>query len=299
MKEIVILSGKGGAGKTSLTAALAALAENAVLCDADVDAADLHLLLAPETRERHDFVGGGKAHIDVERCSRCGKCLEMCRFAAISQDLRVDDLACEGCGVCAWFCPEQAVELREHLCGEWFISHTRFGMMAHAALGVAEENSGRLVSLIRREAAALAKRQGQDLLITDGPPGVGCPVIACLAGAALVVMVVEPTVSGRHDMARLMALTRHFRVPTALVINKSDINAEMSAAIVVEAAQNSIQLLGHVAFSPLFTRAMLAAQTIIEYAPASEPARAIQEIWRKLVTIIASQSATLPMSPPR
>jgi MinD superfamily P-loop ATPase len=196
MREIVVLSGKGGTGKTSLTGAFARLAENCVVCDADVDAADLHLLLKPEVEQRSDFMGGGVAVIDPNRCTFCGRCRELCRFEAISPDYVVDAIACEGCGVCVDLCPEKAVDFPIKKCGEWYRSSTASGPMIHARLGIAEENSGKLVSLVRRQARDVAEESGRDLILTDGPPGIGCPVIASLGGATLVVLVVEPTLSG-------------------------------------------------------------------------------------------------------
>ncbi|MBU4480684.1 4Fe-4S binding protein, partial [Patescibacteria group bacterium] len=178
MREIVIISGKGGTGKTSLTAAFAALAKNSVLCDADVDAADLHLLMQPEIRQQTDFMGGGIAVINPDLCIGCGTCMELCRFEAITDRFEVDTIRCEGCGVCVDFCPEKAIDFPTKRCGEWYLSDTRFGPMVHARLGIAEENSGKLVSLIRKEVRQLAEERGADLVITDGPPGIGCPVIA-------------------------------------------------------------------------------------------------------------------------
>ena len=191
MHEIVVISGKGGTGKTSLTAALASLAKDAVFCDADVDAADLHLLLHPTINNQHDFIGGSKASIRQNACTQCGLCRQMCRFEAISTDFVVDHIACEGCGVCVDFCPEKAIDFNPQLCGQWFLSDTRFGSLVHARLGIAEDNSGKLVHLVRKEAAALAEEKGAKLILTDGPPGIGCPVIAAIGGASLVLVVVE------------------------------------------------------------------------------------------------------------
>ena len=228
MREMVVVSGKGGTGKTSLTAAFASLAGENVLCDADVDAADLHLLLKPEVRRRTDFMGGGKAVIDPGLCTRCGLCRDLCRFAAIDPDYLVDGIACEGCGVCVDLCPAQAIDFPVQKCGEWFISDTRLGPMVHARLGIAEENSGKLVSCIRQEARKLAEERGLELIITDGPPGIGCPVIAAIGGATALALIVEPTVSGLHDMTRLADLAAHFRVPCLLCVNKFDLNVEMT-----------------------------------------------------------------------
>jgi MinD superfamily P-loop ATPase len=231
IREIVIVSGKGGTGKTSLTAAFAALAKNSILCDADVDAADLHLLMQPEVQAQTDFMGGSKAVIDPDLCTGCGTCRTLCRFDAISDRYEVDPIRCEGCGVCVDFCPEQAIGFPVQRCGEWYVSATRFGPMVHARLGIAEENSGRLVSLIRTETKKRAEERGLDLILTDGPPGIGCPVIAAIGGATALVIVVEPTVSGIHDMERVVDLAAHFRVPGMVIVNKFDLNVGMTEAI--------------------------------------------------------------------
>ena len=221
IREIVVISGKGGTGKTSLTAAFAALAENAVLADCDVDAADLHLILNPKVRETRDFSGGRIARIRAEACIGCQRCAEICRFGAvrlsdISNDVvaktfAVDPVSCEGCGVCVHFCPVKAIDFDEAINGQWFISETRFGPMVHAKLGIAEENSGKLVSLIRKETKRVAEEAGRSLMIVDGSPGIGCPVIASISGADLVLVVTEPTLSGQHDLERGGEIDRPFR----------------------------------------------------------------------------------------
>ncbi|MBT8368300.1 MAG: ATP-binding protein, partial [Deltaproteobacteria bacterium] len=199
MKELIVISGKGGTGKTSLMAAFSSLAENKVLCDTDVDAADLHLIMDPDVIRHTDFQSGNTAVIRKDHCSECDLCREMCRFNAISADYIVNPIDCEGCGVCVHFCPEKAIDFPENTCGEWFVSDTRFGPMVHARLGIAEENSGKLVTLVRQEARKIAEEKNLDLILTDGPPGVGCPVIASIGGASAVLIVTEPTVSGKHD----------------------------------------------------------------------------------------------------
>ncbi len=243
IREIVVISGKGGTGKTSLTASFASLAEEAVFCDADVDAADLHLLLSPQIEQRHPFMGGGLAVVEPEKCTGCGTCRSVCHFAAISSDFVVDPIACEGCGVCVDFCPEGAIDFPVQQCGEWFISSSRFGPMVHARLGIAEENSGKLVSLVRKEVRSLAEECGKELIITDGPPGIGCPVIAAISGASALVLVVEPTVSGLHDMERVAELARHFRVPAQIIVNKADLNMEMTGKIEAWAVEQGLPLL--------------------------------------------------------
>lgn len=282
MKELVVLSGKGGTGKTSIMASFAALAENSVFCDADVDAADLHLLLNPDIKERSDFRGGGEAVIRPESCTGCGVCRDLCRWQAIDETFQVDPVACEGCGVCVWFCPEKAIDFPVKTCGQWLISDTRFGPMVHARLGIAEENSGKLVTLVRQEAKKLAENQNRELIITDGPPGVGCPVIASLGGATGLLIVSEPTVSGFHDMDRVAQLASYFKVPAMVCINKSDLNPEMTGQIEDYAKKNGLPVLGKIPFDPVFVEAMVQGQTVLEFSPASEAAQAIQNIWQKI-----------------
>jgi MinD superfamily P-loop ATPase len=282
MQELVILSGKGGTGKTSIMASFASLVQNSALCDADVDAADLHLLLAPENRAVHDFLGGGEAVIRADRCTECGICRDLCKWKAIGDDFKVDPIACEGCGVCVWFCPEKAIDFPVKTCGQWFVADTRFGPLVHARLGIAEENSGKLVALVRQEVRKLAEEQGRSLILTDGPPGVGCPVIASLGGATGLFIVTEPTVSGLHDMARVVQLAAHFKVPAMACINKYDLNEAMTGEIEAFAEKNGLPLLGNIPFDPAFVEAMVQGQTVMEYRPASQAAGAIKDIWRKI-----------------
>jgi len=279
VKELVVISGKGGTGKTSLMAAFASLAENKVLCDADVDAADLHLLMDPDIKERHDFQGGSTAIINPNKCTQCGLCRDLCRWNAISEAFEVDPIECEGCGVCVDFCPEDAIDFPIKTCGKWYISSTRFGPMVHARLGIAEENSGKLVALVRQEAKKLAEKNKLDLLITDGPPGVGCPVIASLGGASAVLVVAEPTVSGLHDMERVAQLAAHFKVPGMVCVNKFDLNFDQTEAIEKLAKENKMTVVGRVPFDPVFTESMVKGQTVLEYVGNSEIRSSISEIW--------------------
>ena len=282
MKEIVIISGKGGTGKTSIVAAFAALAENKVLCDADVDAADLHLIMDPTIKEHHDFESGYTAMINQESCTNCGLCRDLCRWNAISEDFVVDPIECEGCGVCYYFCPENAIEFPLNTCGEWYLSETRFGPMAHARLGIGEENSGKLVTLIRQEGKKLAEEKNLDLLLTDGPPGIGCPVIASLGGATAVLIVSEPTVSGRHDMERVAELAAFFKVPAMVCVNKFDLNPGEAEAIEAFARERNVGVIGRVPFEPVFTRAMVQGKSIVEFDGHSEGSRAVKDIWERL-----------------
>ncbi len=282
MKELIIISGKGGTGKTSLMAAFASLAENTVLCDADVDAADLHLIMDPEVRKRHDFQSGNTAVIDQDKCTECGVCLDLCRWNAISNDFEVNPIECEGCGVCVHFCPEKAIDFPVNTCGEWYISDTRFGPMVHARLGIAQENSGKLVSLVRQEARKLAEEKNLELILSDGPPGVGCPVIASIGGATAVLIVTEPTVSGKHDMERVVQLADHFKVPAMICVNKFDLNLELTRDIENFAKEKGLSCLGRIPFDPIFIKAMVQAQTIFEYNTESKVGQAIKQIWENL-----------------
>lgn len=283
MKELVIISGKGGTGKTTLTAAFAALAGDRVLCDADVDAADLHLLMDPKIKKRSDFKGGSIAVINQDKCTECGLCRELCRFDAIGENFVVDSIECEGCGVCVDFCPENAIDFPIQTCGEWFVSDTRFGPMVHARLGIAEENSGKLVTLIRQEAKKLAQEKNLGLILTDGPPGIGCPVIASMGGASAVLIVTEPTVSGIHDMERVAQLAAHFKIPAMVCVNKYDLNPNQALAIEKIAKEHEITFLGNIAFDPVFTKSMIAGKTLIEYDNDSTVAKEVKTIWSGVV----------------
>ena len=286
MREVIVISGKGGTGKTSLMAAFSSLAENKVLCDADVDAADLHLILEPAVVRRADFQSGNSALINNDLCTECGLCREMCRFNAISADYIVNHIDCEGCGVCVHFCPEAAIDFPENTCGEWFVSDTRFGPMVYARLGIAEENSGKLVTLVRQEARKLGKESNLELILSDGPPGVGCPVIASIGGASAVLIVTEPTVSGQHDMVRVAQLADHFRVPAMICVNKFDLNLERTRDIENFARDEGLSCLGRIPFDPIFTKAMVQGQTIFEYNSASSAGEAVHKIWDSLSNIL-------------
>lgn len=283
MREIVVVSGKGGTGKTSLAASFAMLAKNSVICDADVDAADMHLLLQPKVEKTTDFMGGGLAVINKSRCTECGRCLELCRFHAISEKYVVDPISCEGCGVCVDLCPEKAVDFPIQKCGEWYISSTRSGPMVHARLGIAQENSGKLVSLVRKEAKALAEERGFDLIVTDGPPGIGCPVIAAIGGATVLVVIVEPSMSGLHDMDRVVDLAAHFRVPGMVCINKYDLNLTMTETIEERARARNMMLLGRIPFDPLVVEAMVEGKNILEFRKESTTAGVIREVWKNII----------------
>jgi MinD superfamily P-loop ATPase len=295
MQELVVISGKGGTGKTSLVASLAALTGNTVLADCDIDAADLHLVLEPTILQREEFSGGARARIKPELCIACGKCELLCRFDAICFDgpdngsagktYRVDPIACEGCGVCAWFCSEKAIEFGPVVNGQWFVSNTRCGPMVHAKLGVAEANSGKLVSLVRAEARKIAEVRQLDLVLIDGAPGIGCPVIASIGGADLVLVVTEPTLSGLHDLERVADLTRHFGVETILGVNKWDLNEEIASRIELLAIERGMKLAGRVRYDPVVTEAQIMGLSVVEYAH-DGVAGDIRDLWSNVLGLL-------------
>jgi len=286
MKELVVISGKGGTGKTTLSACFAVLAKQKVLVDADVDAADLFILLEPEIKRREEFRSGSKAWINAQKCTQCGRCVELCRTCAITADFHVNRLDCEGCGVCARFCPAEAVEMLEVVSGEWFISETRYGPFVHAKLGIAEENSGKLVTLVRHQARLIAEERGLDWIIVDGPPGIGCPVISSVTGASAVLIVTEPTVSGIHDMKRVADLAAYFRVPRAVCINKWDINARMSEEIAAYCRGEGIPLIGRIPYDLVVSRALVRRKILVEYEPDGNASREVRSVWAGIRTLI-------------
>jgi MinD superfamily P-loop ATPase len=291
VQQIAVVSGKGGTGKTSLVACFAALSHNSVLADCDVDAADLHLLTDPRVVRREPFTGGKRAQIKPDECTACGKCEELCRFGAISIDdacdgsgsktFRVDPIACEGCGVCAWFCPEHAVEFLPAVNGEWFISETRFGPMIHARLGVAEENSGKLVSLVRSAARKIAEERGFNLVLIDGSPGIGCPVIASITGADLILVVTEPTLSGLHDLERVTDLASHFGIPAMVCMNKWDLNPGVAADIEARVLDWGLGLAGRVRYDRAVSEAQVQRKTAVE-TRRDGSAVDIRNVWNKV-----------------
>ncbi|MEJ2736883.1 MAG: ATP-binding protein [Anaerolineae bacterium] len=288
MKQLVILSGKGGTGKTSVAAALAHLASldmPIVLADADVDAANLELVLAPNKLEQHVFMGGQVAVIDPELCQLCDRCYEVCRFEAIipgDDTYRVDALACEGCASCVTQCPEGAIHSEEQQAGFWFRSDTRFGPLFHAHLFAAQENSGKLVTMVKQQGRLLALDEGRELLIVDGPPGIGCPVISANAGADLALLVTEPTVSGVHDLERILGTVNHFRVPALVLINKADVNPAHTASIEAYCRAQGIALVGKLPYDTVVTQAMVQGQPVTLYQPGGVMARALQGVWAQL-----------------
>lgn len=286
MREIVVISGKGGTGKTSVCAAFSHLAADKVICDLDVDAPDMHILLDPQVRVKEAFVSGNEAVIDRDACRRCGVCLDRCRFGAVRREgdaYVVDPLRCEGCGVCVALCPAHAIAFPDKECGEWYVSDTRFGPLVHAQLYPGQENSGRLVTLLKQQARQLAKERGLGLVLCDGSPGVGCPVISSLSGASLAVTVVEPTPSGRHDFERVAALCDHFRIPVAVLINKADLNPREEAAIRDVAAARGYTVVGSLPFDPAVTGSMIRRKALTETD--TPLAATLADIWDRVRTL--------------
>jgi MinD superfamily P-loop ATPase len=290
LREIVIISGKGGTGKTSLTAAFAHHSSDSIICDLDVDAPDLHLILHPENIRTREFISGNTAII-TDRCEQCGNCIDVCRFDAIKfRDPYpvVDPLKCEGCMVCVAMCPAGAIEFPEKQCGHWHLSETRFGPMVHAQLFPGEENSGRLVTLLKREAKALARERQSGLILSDGPPGIGCPVISALAGADLAVIVTEPTPSGIHDLKRVAELCEYFRLPAGVIINKCDLNPDQSNRIDAFCAKKEIAVLGKLPHDPAITEAMVRGLTVTEYLSNGLAAQ-LRKIWVEIERLVQVQ----------
>ncbi len=281
MKQVVVISGKGGTGKTTITASLASLAKPTVIADCDVDAPDLHLILKPEVKQRQDFQGRSKAVIDKDLCTECDICRQECRFDAISGDYVVDPYACDGCELCVHLCPVNAIRMEPERAGEWYISHTPYGPMVHARLDVAQENSGKLVTVVRNFARKVAEDEGFPCVLIDGPPGVGCPVISSVTGTDLAVVVTEPTVSGSHDLERAVQTAWQFRVPVWVVINKWDLNPNVTAEIESFCKANNIVVAAKVPFDEAVVEALVREKPIVEYSD-GPAAREVRHLWEGL-----------------
>lgn len=286
MKEIVVISGKGGTGKTSLTASFAELAgDTAIVVDCDVDAADMHLLLDPNFGKSEDFYSGYIAKINQDDCMQCGKCADVCRFDAIpiiNNKYIVDPIACEGCGYCARICPTETIEMNDAYSGKWFISETKFGsQMVHARLGIGADNSGKLVTKVKNEAKEIAVKENKDFIIVDGSPGIGCPVVSSLAGADFVVLVTEPSVSGLHDLKRVYELLKTFRLQAGCIINKSDLNFKITSEIKTFLEEENIIHLANLPYDESFTKAMTNGKTIVDFDN-GELKEKIESIWKNI-----------------
>jgi MinD superfamily P-loop ATPase len=282
MRQITVLSGKGGTGKTTITAAFTVLAKRIVVADCDVDAPNLHMLLHPEILEKKEFRGSRMAAIDETKCTKCGICRERCRFGAITQDFTVDPFSCEGCGVCAIVCPVNAVTLTERISGHVYISRIRYGFMVHALLKPGESNSGKLVTMVRQDAGLLAEREGIGLIVIDGPPGIGCPAIASVTGVDAGLVVTEPTLSGIHDLERAIQLLKHFNVRPFVCVNMYDINKDNTDRILKFCEENDVEVVGKIPFNPVVTEAMVNGKAVIEYSPGSDVAKEVAVMWRRL-----------------
>jgi MinD superfamily P-loop ATPase len=292
MKQLVVISGKGGTGKTIISACFATLAQKKVVADCDVDAANLYLLLHPEIQETHQFTGGMKARIEQENCIACGQCIDTCRFSAISEsdvgEVIIDPISCEGCGVCSYICPEEAIKMENSISGEWFVSQTKYGPFVHARLGIAEENSGKLVTEVRKKAKEIAEKEKLDLAIIDGPPGIGCPVIASLSGTDLALVVTEPSLSGIHDMERVIQMAHHFKTQTACCINKYDLNLKNSAQIENWCEKKSVPLVGKISFDEQVTKSLVQRIPLTEYTNNSV-SKEIKAMWHKLDKLLTRE----------
>jgi len=280
VKQVTILSGKGGTGKTTITGSFAALAEEPVLADCDVDASNLHLILNPVVKKTVEFRGLNLAEIDPEKCTRCGLCMKLCRFNAI-HEYTVNPIHCEGCKVCVVNCPVEAISFNERVCGHAYLSETEYGPMSHARLTPGMENSGKLVTLVRQNAAKLAEETGRELVLVDGPPGIGCPVIASLSNVDAAVAVVEPTLSGIHDLKRALQLLEHFEITPGVIINKYDLNLENTASIRGFCEECEIPVLGMIPFDENVTKAMVQAKPVVVFSPDSPASLAIREVWNE------------------
>ena len=285
MKQLVIISGKGGTGKTIISACFATLAQKKVVADCDVDASNLYLLLHPEIQETHQFSGGMEARIEQEKCTGCGECVNTCRFGAIAEkdegEVIIDPISCEGCGVCSYICPVEAIKMEPSVSGEWFVSQTKYGPFVHARLGIAEESSGKLVTEVRKKAKEIAENDKLNFIIIDGPPGIGCPVIASLSGTDLALVVTEPSLSGIHDMERVIQMAHYFKTQTACCISKYDLNLQNSAQIESWCEKNSIPLVGKIPFDEEVTKSMVQGIPLTEYTNNSV-SKEIKKMWQKL-----------------
>ena len=281
VNEIAVISGKGGTGKTTVCAALGVIADDVVMADCDVDAPDLHILLQPSVRTASEFVASKVAVIDENLCTECGLCEEACRFGAISGS-RVDPISCEGCGVCDYVCPENAIQMVDRQSGNLYDSETRIGRMAHAKLLPGEGNSGRLVTEVRKLGTQIATDNGISTVLIDGSPGIGCPVIATVTGLKLGIIVTEPTMSGIHDMKRVLELLERFHVEAAVIINKFDLNLKNTETIERFCVKNDVEILGKIKFDPIMTKSMVAAQTLPEFAPDHEISQLLRNVWDRV-----------------
>jgi len=287
MKELAIVSGKGGTGKTTITASFAVLATNHVVADCDVDAPNLHLLLNPKIEHTEEFAGTKMASIDSELCTKCGACISACRFDAISEIIDVDPLMCEGCGVCTLICPAGAVQMKEKLSGYIYTSQTNFCPMTHALLMPGESNSGKLVTLVRQRAQELAIENGKDLVLVDGPPGIACSTIAAITGVTAGLVVAEPTIPAFHDLERTLQLFNHFDIPAMVVTNKFDLNIKKTEEIERYCFEHDVKIVGRIPYDLIMTKALVAGNPVVVHAPKHALSKALRSIWNNVKSQLA------------
>jgi MinD superfamily P-loop ATPase len=284
IKQLAIVSGKGGTGKTTIAAAFAALAKDKVMVDCDVDAADLHLLLKPKILIQEKYFGGRSPRVDLDKCTQCGLCTEVCRFNAIDNGV-VNPISCEGCGFCSHICPESAIVMEDAFSGDWFVSETPYGPFVHARLGIGEENSGKLVTVVRKKAVEIARERNLNLILIDGPPGIGCPVTASLTGVNLVLAITEPTLSGIHDLERILTLSHHFKIPSTVCINKFDINRQNSDQIISYCESNGSKMIAKIPYEPKVVEALVNKKTVMDYS-CNEVQGIVYRMWKEVETMI-------------
>jgi MinD superfamily P-loop ATPase len=287
IKQLAIVSGKGGTGKTTIAAAFASLAKNKVMVDCDVDAADLYLLLRPKVLIQRKYFGGRSPGVELDKCTQCGLCTEVCRFHAIENGV-VDYVSCEGCGFCSRICPEDAITMEEAFSGDWFVSDTPYGPFVHARLGIGEENSGKLVTVVRKQAMEITKEKNLRFILIDGPPGIGCPVTASLTGVNLILAITEPTLSGIHDLERILKLAEHFKIPSAVCINKFDINLENTDRIAAYCEKNGSKLIGKIPYEPKVVEALVNRKTVMEY-PCNGVEGIIHRMWEEVESVLTQK----------
>lgn len=283
--EIAVISGKGGTGKSCISAAFATLTERVVLADCDVDAANLHIIFNPTHSEEHVFVSGQKAVIDKDICTNCGVCIDYCRFDAIAEidgEVEILETSCDGCQLCSRICPVEAISMVDENKSRMYAGDFRNGKMVYGRLSPGEENSGRLVDIVRTKAKEVAELNNLETIILDGPPGIGCPVISTITGVDYVVIVTEPTLSGLHDLKRTLEVTAHFKVPTRVIVNKFDLNAEMAQQIEDYCAEQDVKTIAKIPFDTQVVEAMIQCKSIVEHAPESEVAKLIVEAYKQI-----------------
>jgi MinD superfamily P-loop ATPase len=288
-KQLTVISGKGGTGKSSIIASLAyIMKDKIVLADADVDAADLYLIFTPKESATHEYCGLKKAEIDLEVCTKCNICRDSCRFDAINPEFIVQPFKCEGCALCYHVCPESAVMMKENVSGHYFISDTRIGKMVHAKLKPGEESSGLLVAEVRKKANEVAKELSRELILIDGSPGIGCPVISSITGSDLALVVTEPTISGKHDLERVLDLLEQFRIRSFVIVNKSDINLRITKEI-EEICKEKSPVIARIPHNHIFTNAMIEKKTVTEMDSRNEEEKKIQKTLLKIAKNIEKE----------